>query len=323
MRSRRFGRLEWDVSEIGFGMFGMGSWSGADDDASLEALQFALDLGCNFFDSAWGYGAGRTDRLLGQLARDNPERRIHVASKIPPRNLQFPAKAGVPLSEAFPRDHIREFTENILEASGLSTIDLLQFHVWNDEWADDEEWQRAVDDLRSEGLVGGVGISINRWEPRNSLNALRTGLIDAVQVIYNVFDQAPEDELFPVCVDMDIAVICRVPFDEGTLTGSLRLDSMWPADDWRSTYFVPENLASSVAHAEALRGDVPPEMTMPELALRFILSNPAVSTVIPGMRSPEHIRSNFAASDAGPLSASLISRLRSHRWDREPTWWSQ
>lgn len=323
MRNRRFGRLEWDVSEIGFGMFGMGSWSGADDDASLEALQFALDLGCNFFDSAWGYGAGRTDRLLGQLARDNPEKRIHAASKIPPRNLQFPAKAGVPLSEVFPREHILEFTENILEASGLSTIDLLQFHVWNDEWADDEEWQRAVDDLKSEGLVGGVGISINRWEPRNSLNALRTGLIDAVQVIYNVFDQAPEDELFPVCEDMNIAVICRVPFDEGTLTGNLRLDSTWPADDWRSTYFVPENLASSVAHAEALRGDVPLEMSMPELALRFILSNPAVSTVIPGMRSPEHIRSNFAASDAGPLSASLISRLRSHRWDREPTWWSQ
>jgi aryl-alcohol dehydrogenase-like predicted oxidoreductase len=323
MRNRSFGRLEWDVSEIGFGMFGMGSWSGADDEASLEALQFALDLGCNFFDSAWGYGAGRTDRLLGQLARDNPDKRIRAASKIPPRNLQFPAKAGVPLSEVFPRDHILEFTENILEASGLSTIDLLQFHVWNDEWADDEEWQRAVDDLKSEGLVGGVGISINRWEPRNSLNALRTGLIDAVQVIYNVFDQAPEDELFPVCEDMNIAVICRVPFDEGTLTGNLRLDSTWPADDWRSTYFVPENLASSVAHAEALRGDVPPEMTMPELALRFILSNPAVSTVIPGMRSPEHIRSNFAASDAGPLSASLISRLRSHRWDREPTWWSQ
>ena len=323
MRSRSFGRLDWDVSEIGFGMFGMGSWSGADDASSLEALQFAVDSGCNFFESAWGYGEGRTDRLLGQVVRDNPGKRIYTASKIPPKNLQWPAKAGVPLHEAFPRDHVRRFTDKILEASGLSTIDLLQFHVWNDEWADDQEWQGVVDDLKREGLVNGIGISINRWEPSNSLNALRTGLIDAVQVIYNVFDQAPEDELFPLCEELNIAVICRVPFDEGTLTGNLRLDSTWPAGDWRSTYFVPENLAASVAHAESLREDIPREMIMPELALRFILSNPAVSTVIPGMRSAEHILANFAASDAGSLSPSIMATLRSHRWDRQPTAWSQ
>lgn len=323
MRNRGFGRLNWDVSEIGFGMFGMGGWAGSDDQASLEALQSAVDLGCNFFDSAWGYGEGRTDRLLGQIVRDNPTTRIYAGTKIPPKNLEFPAKAGVPLLDVFPRDHIRRFTEKILEASGLPSIDLLQFHVWNDEWAGDSEWQDAVDELKSEGIVGGIGISINRWEPRNSLSALRTGLIDAVQVIYNIFDQAPEDELFPACEELDIAVICRVPFDEGTLTGNLTLDSTWPTDDWRSSYFVPENLASSVARADALRASMPGEMTMPELALRFILSNPVVSTVIPGMRSPEHVLANIGASDAGPLSATVIESLRAHRWDREPTWWSQ
>jgi aryl-alcohol dehydrogenase-like predicted oxidoreductase len=323
MRDRRFGRLDWDVSEIGFGMFGMGGWAGADDQQSLEALQFAVDLGCNFFDSAWGYGEGRTDRLLGQIVRDNPSTRIYAATKIPPENLQWPAKAGVPLSEAFPRDHVRRFTDQILEVSGLGSIDLLQFHVWNDEWAHDAGWQGVVEELKSEGLIGAIGISINRWEPQNSLETVRTGLVDAVQVIYNIFDQAPEDELFPLCDELDVAVICRVPFDEGTLTGNLSIDSTWPSDDWRSTYFVPENLKASVAHAEALREAMPSKTTMPELALRFILSNPSVSTVIPGMRSAKHVRANIAASDAGSLSPSVVASLRPHRWDREPTTWSQ
>jgi len=323
MHSRKFGHLDWDVSEIGFGMFGMGGWSGADDQASLEALQFAVDLGCNFFDSAWGYGEGRTDRLLGQVVRDNPNTLIYAASKIPPKNLQWPARAGMPLSEAFPRDHVRRFTDQILEASGLASIDLLQFHVWNDEWATDTGWQRAVEELKAEGLIGAIGISINRWEPENALETVRTGLVDAVQVIYNIFDQAPEDELFPLCEELGVAVICRVPFDEGTLTGNLRIDSTWPDVDWRSTYFVPANLKASVAHAELLREVMPNGIAMPELALRFILSNPVVTTVIPGMRTSRHVRANIAASDAGSLSPSVIAGLRPHRWDREPTAWSQ
>lgn len=323
MHYRKFGRLGWDVSDIGFGMFGMGSWSGSDDQDSLDALQYAVDLGCNFFDSAWGYGEGRTDRLLGHLVRDNPKTRIYASTKIPPKNMQWPAQPGTPLSEAFPRDHVLRSTEKILEASGLSSLDLLQFHVWNDEWAMDEAWQRVVEELKTDGLVSAIGISINRWEPWNSLKTIRTGLIDAVQVIYNVFDQAPEDELFPLCEELGVAVICRVPFDEGTLTGNLSLDSKWPADDWRSTYFVPENLKASVEHAEALRTVVPSDMTMPDLALRFILSNPCISTVIPGMRSSQHVRANIAASDAGALPSSLISSLRPHRWDRKPTAWSQ
>lgn len=323
MQTRPFGRLAWETSEIGFGMFGMGSWGGSDDARSLEALQLAVDLGCNFFDSAWGYGEGRSDRLLGELVRANPERRIYTATKVPPKNLQWPARADDRLEDAFPPDHIRRYAEMSLEALDLPSIDLLQFHVWNDEWAEDDRWQGEIDKLRQDGIIRGVGISINRWEPWNALRTLRTGLIDAVQVIYNIFDQAPEDELFPVCQEFNVAVIARVPFDEGTLTGTLSLESTWPDGDWRASYFVPENLTNSVAHAEALRPLVPEGMTMAEMALRFIISNPVVSTVIPGMRSETHVRANIATSDAGSLHAALLSGLKTHRWDREPTSWSQ
>jgi aryl-alcohol dehydrogenase-like predicted oxidoreductase len=210
-----------------------------------------------------------------------------------------------------------------LENLGLPRIDLLQFHVWEDDWAGDERWQRAVDDLKRQGLVGGVGVSVNRWEPTNVVRTLRTGLIDAVQVIYNIFDQAPEDELFPLCRELGVAVIARVPFDEGSLTGTLTKDSRWPEGDWRNTYFVPENLIPTVDRVEALKPVVPAGMALPEMAMRFILSNPDVATVIPGMRQPANVRANLAASDAGPLPAELLARLRAHRWDRTPASWSQ
>jgi aryl-alcohol dehydrogenase-like predicted oxidoreductase len=206
---------------------------------------------------------------------------------------------------------------------GVGSIDLIQFHTWEDAWADDDRWVKRLDELRSQGLVKAVGISLNRWEPWNGVNTVRRGLVDAVQVIYNIFDQAPEDELFPACQEMDVAVIARVPFDEGTLTGKLTRDSKWPENDWRSTYFVPENLIPSVEHSDALKPLVPEGMTMAEMALRFILNNQTVSTIIPGMRKLHHVEQNLAASDAGPLPAELHEKLRSHRWDREPTKWSQ
>ena len=223
----------------------------------------------------------------------------------------------------FPPDHIREYAEKSLENLGLPRIDLLQFHVWEDAWAEDDSWQRAMADLRREGLVSAVGVSVNRWEPWNVLRTLRTGLVDAVQVIYNIFDQAPEDELFPLCRELGVGVIARVPFDEGTLTGTLTKQSRWPEGDWRNGYFIPENLNASVDRARALEGLVPAGEAMPGMALRFILSNPDVHVVIPGMRSREHATSNIAASDAGPLSAGLRAGLRGHRWDREVTEWSQ
>ena len=322
MRYRRFGRTDWEVSEVGYGMWGMGSWSGSNDDESLAALQFAVDLGGNFFDTAWGYGEGRSERLLGQLLRANSERRLYAATKIPPKNRQWPSQRGDKIADAFPPDYIREYAEHSLRNLGVPTIDLLQFHVWEDAWARDPAWQSAVDALRSEGLVRAIGVSVNRWEPDNVLEALRTGLIDAVQVIYNVFDQSPEDQLFPLCRELDVAVIARVPFDEGSLVGNLTKQSAWPAGDFRSLYFVPENLEPTVDRIDALRPLVPPGSSMSDLALNFILSNPDVGVVIPGMRKLDNVRANFALSNAPRLSTDLHRALRSHRWDRSPTSWS-
>lgn len=323
MRYRTFGRTGWQVSEIGYGMWGMGGWSDSDDQESAGSLQRSVELGCTFFDTAWGYGRGHSEGLLGELVRANPGRKLYTATKIPPKNFKWPSRRGYTLDETFPAEHIREYTEKSLANLGLPSVDLIQFHVWEDDWAADERWQRAVDDLKREGLVGAVGISINRWEPWNALRTLRTGMIDAVQVIYNIFDQAPEDELFPLCRELGVGVIARVPFDEGTLTGTLTKETRWPEGDWRNGYFVPENLSASVDHAEALRPLIPAGMTMPELALRFILANPDVHTIIPGMRKRRNVEANIAASDAGPLDAGLLEQLRAHRWDREPTEWSQ
>ncbi len=316
MRLRRFGRLGWQVSEIGYGMWGMGGWTGSEDDQSLNALERAVALGCNFFDTAFAYGAGRSERLIAQILRQPRNQRIYVATKIPPKNNEWPARTHYQLADVFPAEHMRAFTEKSLENLGVERIDLQQLHVWTDTWAADDEWQRAVDDLKSEGLIEGFGISVNRWEPANVLAALKTGMVDSVQVVYNIFDQAPEDELFPACQKHDVAVIARVPFDEGSLTGTLTMDSTWPQGDWRNTYFSPDNLRATLQHVELVNQELPEGMDLPELALRFILHHPAVSTVIPGMRKPRHVERNLAASDGRPLPAEVIERLRKHRWDR-------
>jgi aryl-alcohol dehydrogenase-like predicted oxidoreductase len=323
MRYRTFGRMGWQVSDIGYGMWGLAGWTGSDDEASLQSLHRAVELGCNFFDTAWAYGSGHSEKLLGQLVRAYPDKKLYVASKIPPKNSKWPAEPEYSLDDCYPPDHIRRYVESSLSNLGLDQMDLIQFHTWDDSWAADMRWQRALDDLKREGLILASGISVDRWEPANVIQALRTGLIDAVQVIYNIFDQNPEDELFPVCRELNVGVIARVPFDEGTLTGTLTLDSKWPKGDWRNSYFVPENLKASVERAEALRPLIPADMTMPQMALRFILANPDVSTIIPGMRKLRNTEMNIATSEAGGLSPDLVQKLRAHRWDRKPTYWSQ
>jgi len=323
MNYRRFGRTGWQVSEIGYGMWGMAGWTGSDDVQSLRSLQTAVDLGCNFFDTAWAYGDGHSEKLLGQVIRQNPGKRLYTATKIPPKNRKWPSRREFSLDDCYPPDYIDDYVHHSLENIAVDTIDLIQFHTWEDRWVEDERWANKMEELRQAGKILSVGISINRWEPWNGVQAVKSGLIDAVQVIYNIFDQNPEDELFPACQEMDAAVIARVPFDEGTLTGRLTMESKWPEGDWRNSYFVPENLKSSIEHAERLKPLVPDDMSMPEMALRFILNNPTVSTIIPGMRKLEHVKINITASDSGPLPDALHSRLRDHRWDRTPTEWSQ
>lgn len=316
MKYRTFGRLAWEVSEIGFGTWGMGGWSGSNDTESSAALDRAVAAGCNFFDTALAYGAGHSEQLVGEMLRRHPGDRLYVATKVPPKNLKWPGRASTPAAEAFPADHIRASTETSLRNLGVERIDLQQLHVWSDAWADDEGWRREAERLKQDGLVAGFGISVNRWEPANVLRAIDTGLVDAVQVVYNVFDQDPEDALFPACRAQGVAVIARVPFDEGSLTGALALDSRWPDGDWRNTYFTPDNLRETLRRVEALTADLPPGMPLPEAALRFILENEAVATIIPGMRKPGHVDANMAVSDGRRLGTAALAALRKHRWDR-------
>jgi aryl-alcohol dehydrogenase-like predicted oxidoreductase len=302
----------------------MGGWTGSDDEQSVGSLNRAVELGCTFFDTAWVYGEGRSEKLLARARKTSRLKpsdaggQLVVATKIPPKNWKWPARAEYSLADAYPRDHIREYTEKSIENLGVAAIDLQQFHVWSDAWAEDERWQRAIEDLKNEGLVRAFGISVNRREPANVLKALETGLIDSVQVVYNIFDQAPEDELLPYCQAHDIAVIARVPFDEGSLTGTLTASSRWPEGDWRNTYFNTESLNATLERVERLQPLVPEGMDLPEMALRFILEHPAVSTTIPGMRRPTHVERNLSASDGERLPQRLLEALGAHRWDRLP-----
>lgn len=316
MRYRTFGRTGWQVSEVGYGMWGMAGWSGSEDEESLRSLDKAIELGCNFFDTAWAYGDGRSEQLLGKTLQRHRGKQLYVATKIPPKNRRWPAKRHYTLDEVFPPDYIREYTEKSLRNVGVEALDLQQFHVWTDEWTPDTRWQKAVRQLKDEKLVRAFGISVNRREPDNVLRALDTGLVDAVQVVYNVFDQSPEDALFPYCMEKGIAIIARVPFDEGSLTGTLTADSRWPDGDFRNIYFDAANLAATLPRVERLRSVVPAGMTMPELALRHILQHRAVSTVIPGMRKLWHVEQNLAVSGGAALPAGLLAELKRHRWDR-------
>jgi len=321
MQQRELGKTEFAVGEIGHGLWGMGGWSGSDDEVSRASLRLSIEGGCTFFDSAYAYGNGHSDSLIGEIAHEYPHRVLVLASKIPPADWKWPSSPKSALHTVFPRAHVVEYAEKIRRAFGRP-IDLLQFHVWEDAWAGEAEWQDTVAELKARGVIKAFGLSLNRWQPENGIAAIETGHVEAVQVIYNIFDQAPEDQLFPVCRARNVGVIARVPLDEGSLGGKMTLETRFPPNDWRAGYFNAKNLAETIARVEKLKKVVPAGMSLSEMALRFILSEPAVGTLIAGMRSAEHVRANLAASDKGPLPADLIAKLRAHRWDRRPANWS-
>jgi aryl-alcohol dehydrogenase-like predicted oxidoreductase len=322
MNYRKLGRTGFDVSDVSYGLWGMSGWSGSDDQQSLDSLQLAIDAGCNFFDTAWDYGKGKSDGLLGEIMARNPGKRLYAASKIPPANDRWPALPTYKYLDVFSPDHVLKYADLIRKKLRVDSIDLLQFHVWDDSWTDEPEFLATVEKLKDGGWIRYFGLSLNRWEPENGLRALHTGLVDVVQVIYNIFDQSPEDKLLPICQELSVGVIARVPLDEGSLGGRMTFETRFPKDDWRSLYFGPENLANTIQRVDKLKKIVPAGMTLPEMSLRFILSHPAISTTIVGMRDPEHVRQNVAASDAGPLDSALLAELKKYRWDRKPQPWS-
>ena len=318
MHYRRLGRTGLEVSEIGYGAWGIGKsqWLGAEDDESLRALGRAIDLGLNFIDTALGYGEGHSERLVGQVVRGREER-VYVATKIPPKNGEWPAPAGLHPEETFPADHVRGCTERSLENLGLDAIDVQQFHVWHDEWVGEGDWLEAVEDLKKEGKIRFFGVSINDHEPQNAIRLIETGVVDTVQVIYNVFDQSPEDELFPACQEHEVGVIVRVPFDEGALTARITPETTFEEGDFRNDYFRgdrKEEVYERVSAIIAKLGVTEDEMA--EVALRYVLSHPAVSTVIPGMRSVRNVERNMAVGDGRGLPEDRVRRLKAHRWVR-------
>jgi aryl-alcohol dehydrogenase-like predicted oxidoreductase len=322
MKYRKLGRTGFQVSDMAYGLWGMSGWSGSSDQESLASLQLSADLGCNFFDTAWAYGQGKSDGLLGETMERNAGKRLYAASKIPPANDKWPALPKYKYKDVFSAEHVFKYADLIRKKLRTDSIDVLQFHVWDDSWTDEREFRSTVEKLKDQGWIRSFGLSLNRWEPENGIKALHTGLVDVVQVIYNIFDQAPEDELFPVCQELNVGVIARVPLDEGSLGGKMTLETRFPKNDWRAGYFGPENLAKTIKRVDELKKIVPAGMTLPEMAMRFILSHPAVSTTIAGMRKAEHVRENIAASDAGPLDKALLAELKKHRWDRKPAPWS-
>lgn len=318
MKYRPLGTTGMNISEIGFGAWGIGGtmWLGAEDGRSMKALHRAVDLGVNFFDTALVYGNGHSETLIRQLLGERKEK-IFVASKIPPKNSRWPARAGTPLRDAFPAAHIIESTERSLSNLDVESIDLQQFHVWSDEWAGADEIWTAVGRLKQEGKIRAFGISVNDHDPRSAMEAAKTGRVDTFQVIYNIFDQSPEDELFPYCRAHGIGILARVPLDEGGLTGTITPDSVFPDRDWRNKYFRGERKAEVYERAEKLKKLLGTEAaTLAELALRFCLSDRAVSSVIPGMRTPENVERNASVSDGRLLSEGLIAELKNHRWMR-------
>ncbi len=318
MEYRRLGRTELRVSEIGFGTWGIGGgmWRGAKDQESLRALHEAADLGVNFFDTALVYGNGHSEKLVGRFLRKRRER-IYVATKVPPKNGLWPARPGIPLEEVFPEDHVLRSAERSLRNLGLETIDLLQFHVWNDEWLDGGDWYAPIERLKREGKIRFFGVSINDHQPENALQLIRTGLVDTVQVIFNIFDQSPAERLFPLCLERDIGVIVRVPFDEGALTGKVTAGTVFPEGDFRKVYFRGDRKQQVEVRVEKLRAFLGSlAQTLPELALRFCLSWDAVSTVIPGMRKVAHVRANCAVSDGRRLAPEVLQELSAHAWNK-------
>ena len=317
MQYRNFGKSGIKVSDIGYGAWGIGKsmWIGATDDESLRSLTAARDAGVNFFDTALAYGDGHSEQLIARAFGRSPD--IVIASKVPPKDSVWDVKSGDPLQITFPKKYVISCLDLTLKHLGRERIDIYQFHTWHDDWAVDPEWQETVREMKSSGKVLLAGISIQNHQPANVLKALDTGLIDSVQVIYNIFDQSPEDELFPYCEQHGIGVIVRVPFDEGALTGKLTPETRFPDGDFRHHYFRGTRRQEIWDAVQAIVRDtgITPDQ-LPNLALRFCLSAPAVSTVIPGMRNVHHVAANVAASDAGPLPAEVLQKLRAHRWVR-------
>jgi aryl-alcohol dehydrogenase-like predicted oxidoreductase len=316
MKYRFLGKTSLKVSEIGFGCWEIGGefWN-SNDEQAMEALRTAVKFGINYFDTAFDYGKGHSEQIVGKFAKEHPN--IIISTKVPPKDGHWPAIDNN-IENVFPKDHILEFAMKSYKNLGR-TIDLLQLHVWRDEWVNESSWQEAFDELKKDGIIKFVGVSLNDHSPSSALKLVESGKIDSIQTIYNIFDQSPEDNLFAACIKNKIGVIARCPFDEGSLTGKFTEKTTFT--DWRKNYFTPERLKEVIKRVEKLRFLENPNRTRAQAALQFCLHHPAVSTVIPGSTNQKHAEENALAAD-GNFSDDEIKKIKSHRWQRNfwPSW---
>ncbi len=329
MKYRMLGKTGLKVSEIGFGAWQLandpGMWIGADPKESMKCLQRFVELGGNFIDTAWVYGwddkkpaSHPSEELIGRFLKESGKRDdLVIATKVPPKNFEWPASPDIPISGVFPGDHIERCVNDSLKSLGVEAIDLVQFHVWQDSFASDAGWKKSIEKLTKAGKVRHWGISINDYQPENCLKTLDTGLISTIQFIFNVFHQKPAEKLLPYARKNKIGLIARVPLDEGGLSGKLTEKTVFPDGDFRKRYFGGERLRELARRTNSLEQLLGAEAgTLPELALRFILSFDGVSTTIPGMRRLGHVEGNTAVSDGRGLRPELLKKLKSHAWER-------
>lgn len=312
MQYRQLGKSGIRISEIGFGAWGIGGWGARDDAEAMRALQHAYDLGVTFYDTALAYGDGHSEGLIGKVFKTNRER-IVIASKVPPKTFHWPVKPNEPVSKIFPKDWVIECTENSLKHLGTDYLDVMQLHAWTDAYCQQTEWLEAFQTLKQQGKIRAFGVSVNDWDAYGGVGLAKAGLVDSIQIIYNIFEQRPADALLPAALASQTGIIVRVPFEEGLLTGAIKPGYKFAKGDWRADWLTADRLAEAAPRVEALGKFLAPDRpTLSSLALKFCLSHPAVSTVIPGMRKTSNVEANTAASDGKLLDEDTLRQLKEH-----------
>jgi aryl-alcohol dehydrogenase-like predicted oxidoreductase len=325
MHYRQLGRTGIIISEIGFGAWGIGGgWGNRDDQQAQQALRCALDMGINFFDTALGYGNGHSEKLIGEAISGKRDK-VVIATKIPPKTYRWPALPDQPVTETFPKDWIIECTERSLRNLNVDYIDVQQLHAWTPNYLSQLDWYEGLMQLKEQGKIRAFGVSANDWDPYGPVNLVYSGLIDTVQVIYNIFEQRPAEELLPAALGNNVGIIVRVPFEEGLLTGKMGPDYRFDEDDWRATWLTPQRLEEAYCRVQALKPFLSDDRpTFADLALKFVLSHPAVSSVIPGMRTTAHVEANAGASTGSLLTREEIEMLHEHAFTHGWSYpWSQ
>jgi aryl-alcohol dehydrogenase-like predicted oxidoreductase len=320
VQRRPFGRTGWDISEVAFGAWQLGGqWGPVDDDASVRALLDAYERGINFVDTAEMYGSGHSEEVVGRSLRDWTGARVYVATKVQPIHWPDPAESDPDIAAAYPAAYLRSSVEASLRRLGVDRLDLIQLHCWMPGGVHDQGWLTTLQAMREEGKIDRIGVSLRDHRADEGVAIAQSGLVDSIQVIYNIFDQSPEQGLLAAAAASQTAIIVRVALDSGSLSGAWTPASYdeWAPGSVLSTLFRGERFGQTLERVARIREVTDPFYeSLDEAAIRFVLDAKEVSTVIIGMTSPERIERNLSFSDGGGLAPGLRDRLAGFEWKR-------